>query len=64
VPEVLSLGVKWPGHEADNSPPSSAEVKEHVEIYFHSPNTSSRRSTQLKKKHRDNFTFTLYVVYM
>jgi hypothetical protein len=24
---TLSLGVKWPGHEADNSLPSSAEVK-------------------------------------
>jgi hypothetical protein len=23
----LSLGVKWPGHEADHSPPSTAEVK-------------------------------------
>jgi len=28
VPEALSLGVKRPGHEADHSPPSSAEVKE------------------------------------
>jgi hypothetical protein len=28
VPEVLSLGVKLPGREADHSPPSSAEVKE------------------------------------
>jgi hypothetical protein len=27
VPEALSLGVKWPGHEADHSPPSSAKVK-------------------------------------
>jgi hypothetical protein len=25
---ALSLGVKRPGHEADHSPPSSAEVKE------------------------------------
>jgi hypothetical protein len=25
---ALSLGVKWPGREADHSPPSSAEVKE------------------------------------
>jgi hypothetical protein len=24
---AFSLGVKWPGREADNSPPSSAEVK-------------------------------------
>jgi len=28
VPGALSLGVKRPGHEADHSPPSSAEVKE------------------------------------
>jgi hypothetical protein len=28
VPGTLSLGVKRPGREADNSPPSSAEVKE------------------------------------
>jgi hypothetical protein len=31
----------WPGHEADNSPRSSAEVKECVELYFHSPFTAS-----------------------
>jgi hypothetical protein len=27
VPGALFLGVKWPGREADHSPPSSAEVK-------------------------------------
>jgi hypothetical protein len=27
VPGALSLGVKWPGYEADNSPPSSVKVK-------------------------------------
>jgi hypothetical protein len=27
VPGVLSLEVKWPGREADHSPPSSAEIK-------------------------------------
>jgi hypothetical protein len=27
VPGALSLGIKWPGREADHSPPSSAEVK-------------------------------------
>jgi hypothetical protein len=27
------------GSEADRSPPSSAEVKEWVELYLHSPNT-------------------------
>jgi len=29
---ALSLRVKRPGCEADHSPPSSAEVKEYVEI--------------------------------
>jgi hypothetical protein len=33
----LSLGVKWPGREADDSPLSSAEAKEWVELYLHSP---------------------------
>jgi hypothetical protein len=39
----LSLGVKWPGRETNNSPPSSDEVKECVELYLHYPNTSSWR---------------------
>jgi hypothetical protein len=34
---ALSLGVKRPGREADHSPPSSAEVKEWVELYLHFP---------------------------
>jgi hypothetical protein len=49
VPGALSLGVKQPGHEADNSPQSSAEVKECVELYFHSPKTLSWHGAQLKK---------------
>jgi hypothetical protein len=43
VPGALSVGVKRPGREADHSPPSNAEVKECVELYIHSPNTSSWR---------------------
>jgi hypothetical protein len=35
VPGALSLGVKWPGREADHSPLSSAKVKEWVELYLH-----------------------------
>jgi hypothetical protein len=31
------------GREADHSPPSSADVKEWVELYLHSPNTPSWR---------------------
>jgi hypothetical protein len=34
---ALSLGVKRPGREADHSSASSAEVKERVELYTHSP---------------------------
>jgi hypothetical protein len=59
VPGALSLGVMRPGLEADHSPPFSAEVKEWVELYFHSSNTPSWRGAQLK--HRDNFTFYLYL---
>jgi hypothetical protein len=35
------------GREADHSPPSSAEVKEWVELYLHSPTTPSWRGAQL-----------------
>jgi hypothetical protein len=56
---TLSLRVKRPGREADLSPPSSAELKECVELYLHSPNTPSWRGSKLKK-HRDNFTFTFF----
>jgi len=31
------LRVKRPGHGVDHSPPSSAEVKERVELYLYSP---------------------------
>jgi hypothetical protein len=34
---VLSLGVKQPGREADHSLPSSAEVKECMELCLHAP---------------------------
>jgi hypothetical protein len=50
VPGSLSLGVKRPGREADHSPPSSAEVKERVELYLHSSNTPSWHGAQLKHK--------------
>jgi hypothetical protein len=38
-------GVKRQGREADHSPPSSAEVKEWVELYIHSPHTASWHGT-------------------
>jgi hypothetical protein len=47
------------GREADHSRPSSAEVKEWVELSLHSPNTPSWRGAQ--GEHRDNFTFTFYL---
>jgi hypothetical protein len=37
VPGALSLEVKRPGREAGHSPQSSAEVKECVKLYLHSP---------------------------
>jgi hypothetical protein len=37
VPGALSFRVNRPGHEADHSPLSSAEVNECVEFYLHSP---------------------------
>jgi hypothetical protein len=43
----LSLGVERPGREADHSPPSSAEVKECVELYLYSRNMSSWRGAWL-----------------
>jgi hypothetical protein len=46
---ALSVGSKRPGRETDDSPPSSAEIKECVELYFHSSNTPSWRGDQLKK---------------
>jgi hypothetical protein len=39
------------GREADHSPPSSAGVKEWVELYLHSPNTPSWRGAWLGGAH-------------
>jgi hypothetical protein len=60
VPGALSLGVKPPGREADHSPPSSAEVKECVELYLDSPNTPSWRGVQLKKAQGQLYLYFLY----
>jgi hypothetical protein len=57
VPGALSVRVKRVGREADHSPPSSAEVKEYMELYLHSPYTPSWRGTQLK--HRENLKVNL-----
>jgi hypothetical protein len=45
---VFSLGIKRLGREADRSLPSTDEVKEYVEFYFHSSNTLSWRGAQSK----------------
>jgi len=45
--------------EADHSPRSSAEVKECVELYLHSPNAFM---AWCLVKHRDSFTFTFYLI--
>jgi hypothetical protein len=44
---VLSQGVKRPKHEADHQPPSTAEVKQWVELCLISSNTSSWRGSYL-----------------
>jgi hypothetical protein len=58
VSGFLSLGIKRPGREAGQSPPSSTEVKECVELYFHSPNTPSWRGAQLKNSTGTILPFT------
>jgi hypothetical protein len=50
---ALSQMVKWPGSEADHSPPTSAEVKK-TWIYASTTHTSSWCSAKLVK-HRDRF---------
>jgi len=51
VPGDLSLGAKWPGREAGHCPPSSAEVKECVELYLHSAIEPSWSGSRFKKEH-------------
>jgi hypothetical protein len=46
---------KRPTREANPSPPPSAEVKECVELYFHSSRTLSWPGAELK--HRESFAF-------
>jgi hypothetical protein len=56
-------GGKAPGCEADHSPPSSAEVKEWVDLYLNSPNTSSWRGVQLKAQGQIYLYLYLHVQY-
>jgi hypothetical protein len=61
VPGALFVGVKRPGRDAHHLPPSSAEVKEWVQLYFYSPNTPLWRSVELKKAQGQlYFNFTLW----
>jgi hypothetical protein len=55
VPGALSLGVKRPGRGADQSPPSSAKVKD-TWSYTSTPHYVFM--VWCLVKHRDNFTFT------
>jgi hypothetical protein len=52
--KALSLGVKQPGREADNSPPCSAEVKN---AWIYTPLPQYVFIAWCSVKHRDNFTF-------
>jgi hypothetical protein len=61
VPEALSLVVKQLGCEADHSSPSSAKVKELMELYLHSPNTPSWQGAQLKKSTGTILPFPLLI---
>jgi hypothetical protein len=56
VPGALSMGVKWPGGEADHSPPSSAEVKS-AWNYTSTPPYVFMSWCSVIEKHSNNFTF-------
>jgi hypothetical protein len=57
VPWTLSLEVKRPRRDADGSPPSSAKVKECVELYLHPYNTPSWCGAKLKKAQGQLYLF-------
>jgi hypothetical protein len=60
VPGALSLGVKWPWCETDHSPSSTAEEKECMGLYLHSPNTPPWHGAQFKKTQGQHYLY-LYV---
>jgi len=57
VPKALSLGLKWPGHEADCSPPACEEVK-NVWSYTFTPQYIFMAWCLVK--HRATFPLPLY----
>jgi hypothetical protein len=50
-------GVKWPEHGIDHPPPSSAGVKERVELYLYSPSRAFMMAC-----YGANFTFYLFIL--
>jgi hypothetical protein len=62
VPRALSLGVKRPGRETDNSPPSSAEVNNAWSYTSNSP-ICLHGVYSVKRRHRDNFTFAFTLLF-
>jgi hypothetical protein len=54
-------GVKWPGCGVDHTPPSSAEVKERVELYLYSPSVPL---WPLLKRERGMCSFICSIVYI
>jgi hypothetical protein len=58
VPGVLTLGVKRLGNESDHSPPSSAKIKEWMELYLHSPIRLHGRVLSLKNAQRQLYLYT------
>jgi hypothetical protein len=62
VPRALSLGIKRLGRETDHSRSSGAEVKEYVELYFHSPRYSSWRGAQWNAGRSLPFNFGISLV--
>jgi hypothetical protein len=57
VLRALSLGLKRPDREANSHPPT-AEFKECVELYLHSPIKTSMSGTNFSKNAQGNFVFT------
>jgi hypothetical protein len=57
VPGALSPGVKRPGHEADQSPPTSARSRKRG--FIHPLPYMCLWHGALLVKHRDNFTFNV-----
>jgi hypothetical protein len=60
IPGALSLGVKWPGCEADHSPPSSSKVK-NVWSYTSTPAVHLHGMVLSYEKAQGQFYLYLYL---